>query len=615
VVSQDSGEAHCLEDEVLCFVKGGQRGAILINGPPGAGKTTALCHLAAVLPQGFGVWVLDEPDEALLIRRAAEGVVVYTAIRPLAPKHLASFFLAPWGGDELIEYLLSAARQRCALIMTRLKTDPGRDAIGGNPELWAIVLDRMAASTSVVSLDDALRRELAARLRSTVTHRAVEDLCLQRLTTFRGASAVLPGPRPEHAAAGLNSALWRLVRHRPVQLLMAAARIADDLSRGQSGDYLDAPLPRDLVEEAGARLRNQTAALKSLRGVVDGDRPHAQPMAASLLLAAGSRWRPVPRKNPYRLAGAYLDRARWHGVDLRHADLSEADLSDAVLPRALLDGARLEGTKLRRSSLREALVRRASLIGADLGEADLTALNAEGANFKNANLERADFTGACLRHARLQEANLARARLAGADLTDADLRQAQIDGADFTGARLDLASMQGMTLSRSVFRDAHFDGTNLVECDLEGMELPDAHFGKAILVDAGLTGSRMPRADFRGACLMGARLAEIDWEGACLAGADLRKACFHLGSTRSGLVQSPIACEGSRTGFYTDDFEEQYFKSIEEIRKANLRSADLRGARIDDVDFYLVDLRDARFSAGQAEHFRRCGAILSEGPR
>jgi len=55
---------------------------------------------------------------------------------------------------------------------------------------------------------------------------------------------------------------------------------------------------------------------------------------------------------------------------------------------------------------------------------------------------------------------------------------------------------------------------------------------------------------------------------------------------------------------------DQDIKPAEEIRKANLRAADLRGASIDDVDFYLVDLRDARYTEEQAEHFRRCRAIL-----
>ena len=48
----------------------------------------------------------------------------------------------------------------------------------------------------------------------------------------------------------------------------------------------------------------------------------------------------------------------------------------------------------------------------------------------------------------------------------------------------------------------------------------------------------------------------------------------------------------------------------ESMRKANLCGADLRGAMIDDVDFYLVDLRYAKYDADQAEYLRHSGAIL-----
>ena len=85
-----------------------------------------------------------------------------------------------------------------------------------------------------------------------------------------------------------------------------------------------------------------------------------------------------------------------------------------------------------------------------------------------------------------------------------------------------------------------------------------------------------------------------------------------MGSSRSGLVNSPIASEGSRTGFYTDDFDEQDFKSPEEIRKANLRGVDLRGANLEGVDLYLVDLRGATLGDGHALHARRSGAILHD---
>ena len=125
----------------------------------------------------------------------------------------------------------------------------------------------------------------------------------------------------------------------------------------------------------------------------------------------------------------------------------------------------------------------------------------------------------------------------------------------------------------------------------------------------------MPNANFQGADLRDAGLAEVEWPGACLCDADLRGVNFHLGSSRGGLVGSPIACEGSRTGFYTDDYHDKDIKPPEEIRKANLRGADLRGAHIQDVDFYLVDLRDAHYTEKQAEHFRNCRAILDDRVR
>jgi uncharacterized protein YjbI with pentapeptide repeats len=175
---------------------------------------------------------------------------------------------------------------------------------------------------------------------------------------------------------------------------------------------------------------------------------------------------------------------------------------------------------------------------------------------------------------------------------------------------LEGACLSGLKLAHATFIGSNLSKADLSKCDMEYMEMPAGVFRGANLEGALLTGSSMPRADFRNARLCQAGLADVDWEGADLRGSDLTNASFHLGSSRSGLVGSPIASEGTRTGFYTDDYTEQDFKPPEEIRKANLCGADLRGAKIEAVDFYLVDLRNALYDSDQEQHFRRCGAIL-----
>jgi uncharacterized protein YjbI with pentapeptide repeats len=85
-----------------------------------------------------------------------------------------------------------------------------------------------------------------------------------------------------------------------------------------------------------------------------------------------------------------------------------------------------------------------------------------------------------------------------------------------------------------------------------------------------------------------------------------------MGSSRSGLVNSPYACEGSKTGFYTDDLEDLNFKRPEEVRKANLRGADLRNVKAEGVDFYLVDLREAKLDARLRDQAAQTGAILDD---
>ena len=50
VVSPVSGETLLLEDEILSLLERDESGVVWLVGGPGAGKTTALAHLAAVVP-------------------------------------------------------------------------------------------------------------------------------------------------------------------------------------------------------------------------------------------------------------------------------------------------------------------------------------------------------------------------------------------------------------------------------------------------------------------------------------------------------------------------------------------------------------------------------------
>jgi uncharacterized protein YjbI with pentapeptide repeats len=610
-VLSSEGGSFCLEDEIYPFAKSGDRGAIRIDGPTGWGKSTALRHLLATLPPELGVRVLDGPDQATLAEHAGSALVVYASDATAYSKHLATFLLAPWGEDELIEYLLAASSKRCGSVMARLKAADDRFLAEGNPELWVVVLNRMIDDDSIASVRQALRCEcnLAARLRDEKLRERVGDYCLWKLD--------VPVTSPPEAAeqAGWRSGhphLHRLIRHRAVQLLIAADRLAADLANADVPcSFLGRLLRRDLVVETGLLIRDRPEITDRLASMVAAVTPWTHAMGASLLHAAKIGWRPAPGRAP-RLSYAYLEGVDWPGIVLSMAEMIRVEMDDACLWKANLDWARLDNARLRRAKLNAASLEGVSAIEADLRHADLSNSRADGAQLHKSNLVNARLESASLRKTWLTHANLTSARLARADLSGANLEGATIDGADFSGANLESANLSALTLSKANFNGASFAAAKLCACNLEGMELPGANFAGAKLNDALLTSSIMPRAYFRKADLRDSGLAEVSWQGACLAEADLRGVSFHMGSSRSGLVNSPIASEGSRTGFYTDDFDEQDFKSPEEIRKADLRGVDLRGANITGVDFYLVDLRGATLDPDQALHVRRCGAILQD---
>ncbi|MGQ0636418.1 MAG: pentapeptide repeat-containing protein [Planctomycetaceae bacterium] len=620
VVSPVTGDSLLLEDLVLLHFERGRPGVIWICGGPGSGKTTALAHLAAVLPPATGVTLRDTRE--VPTAELSQGLVIAFCESQIARSNaLAVYELAPWGQDELIEYLLKVWPDRCHSVMRCCGTVDDQEFLRGIPELWRPVLDVLAGDENVPTIREALRRVLDEFLSKTNLRDPVSRWCLARLIPMSDASergGAAAGPAVD------DPSIARLLRHRPLQLLAAARHIARELASEGQGISLATPLPRDLVAEAADLISSNKQALRHLEALLT--RPQRQvlhPMAASLKLAAEPEWRPrVSRVRGARkglrrervvipnLAGAYLAGAQWSKLDLAGIHLADADLHGADLTEATLDDAQATHADLSGARLNGARLLRLDGVTISLKNADLSYIRATGALLLSADASGTNFEGAMLGRATFVNANLCGATFKRANLAFANLFGAKMEAASFVQTEFQGASLGGVALRLAEFRHCSFQQANLADCDFEGMRSLGTNFRQANLTRALLTGTLIPGADFRGAILVNAGLAEIDWERANLQGSDLRGASFHLGSSRSGLVDSPIACYGSRTGFYTDDYCEQDFKPPEEIRKANLRGADLRGARIDGVDFYLVDLRDARYDARQEEQFRGCGAIL-----
>lgn len=592
-----------LEDEVRAFIEMGARGRIEVLGPPGCGKTTALEHLAALFSDGRRFSLLDEPTHDQLAD-LPDGPVIYTAAGPYQGGHLAVYRLPPWSQDDLIEYLLSVHRPSCASVMARVQ---GEDhlLLGGFPELWRIALDRLAADETLPDVRRALHRHLQEHLTDTDLLERARSACLNVLVTpeLSLSDAVMAIARP-----GFENSLIRVLRHPPMQRMLAAERIAADLHGEADCDYLVKYLPRELVEATGHLIAEDSRSLEHLHRLLAGP-PWSHAMAASLLHAAGAS-ASLREKCPTQLAGAYLDGVSWSSVSLKGGNLFEASLTAAILSGADLAHADLGNSNLALARLCGACLDGCVFARADLQDADLRDVHAVAAHFVAANLTKADFTQAQLLRTRFAESNLTAAVFHDANLLGADFNRAILTDADFSGADLTRAILSGLCLRKAHWQGARFTEAHMDDCDLEYMTLPDADFEEAHLDRALLTGSTLFGGNFRGASLREAGLADIEWEGADLRDADLRGASFHMGSTRSGLVGSTVPCEGSKTGFYTDDYDEQTYKAPEEIRKANLCNADLRGAILDGVDFYLVDLRGAKYDEKYEDNLRRCGAIL-----
>ena len=599
---QPSGEVVLLEDVVAEFLAAGRSQTILLFGEVGAGTTAALHHLAERFATNPGVQFDDSSYEPESPTEDPRGWIIIHSEKPHFG-HLIRARLTGWGRDEWIEYLLAVHHNQCASVMRRIQADAEGDELGDNPSLWRQVLDEFAADEALTTIKAALQR---------VALRMFPDRESRLSAGWRSFDAMVLGKQSVESLFEKHTRLSKPA----ILLILAAEAVAIELENGDPRGSLRHQWPGRLVHDVALYVAKSQPIQDRLRRLLVPKHRDVHPLAASLLHVSGSGWKPEPprldflKSGQWNLAGAFLAEANWSDVNLARCDLSKTILTRANLERAKLDGAIADAADFSHADLQHAVLSRFRGIAANFRGAGLALAHGEHVYLEGADLSFANLVEAKLTNSQLQGANLSKALFRRATLTATNFVEAVLDRADFTDADLELSNLSGVDLTVACFERARFTKAILVRCCLEGMELPGAVFIGADLTNALLTGSMMPQANFAGAILIGAGLADIDWEFANLRDADLRNVSFHMGSTRSGLVGSNIPMLGSRTGFYTDDYNEQDFKSPEEIRKANLRGADLRGAIIDHTDFYLVDLRDALYDSRQEQHFRRCGAIL-----
>lgn len=596
-------------DEVVAEIADELDGGLIeISGPSGSGKSMAVAHLAAALGANERLSFLDEPTAAEL--DVKQGLIVVADLPAGIERYGVELKLAPWGPDDLIESLLANWPEACAGVMSRLGDAARRR---WSPRLAQIVLARFAANTAA----DNPIAELCGHIREQLPlwaqwHSACRYCLALHSLGLTSGQTVIASEQLE--AVVCPNEVRKLLRHTVIHEQLAAEALVEGLDRKSIAD-LDRVLSAELTAIAGPRLRSHRRAMKTLtQALQPKTKPTIQAMAASLSYAAipGRTWRPWARTDAWQLARGRFPAARWSGIVLENGDLSGADLGGANLIGACMRNAKLHQTNLSLADLSSANLIGIAANAARLAGAVLCGAKLSKASLPFCQLQEGDLSAADLTDVDLEGADLSGAHLGRADLTGARLKSAVLEGASFTGAMLRGAMLAGLDLRTVQFEGACLEEAILTEAQLEDVRWPAARLHGARMNRAHLTGSRMPCGDLRGVNLTSAGLAEIEWEGADLRGAILTDATFHMGSSRSGLVGSPIACEGSKTGFYTDDYEDKYFKRPEEIRKANLCGADLRGAKIDGLDFYLVDLRGAKLDSLQLEHVRRCGAILGK---
>ncbi len=606
------GESRLLDHILQEHLRAKRVHRIVICGPRGAGKSFALRYVAerfssevtAGLIRLLDVRDVRSADGALKSAVADSGMITVIVARTQECPDATVYQMAAWDRDDVIEYVLQRFPDQSVSLLNR--TADGA-FLEGLPELWVLVLEELAANKSLDSAEAAMWEILNRLMRrcgeaTDIGKKTWEDLGNDKVK--EQASSVLdPATLP----------LGRLQELHPVQCMLAAEYFCSQLQTRSGMEILSRPIPEDVLPIIARRLRNNKRIISDLAALLILHADAAlYASAMTLLLAIDPTWRPARSLARTNLKGAVLDGANWSEVDLSHTVITGISANDASFHHCDFTNAHASYASFRRTSFRCAKLTAFVFDHGFAPDSDFSHIVGHQSCFRRADLRGSNFEQTQMAESVFDSSQLCGVSFRGSYLPKASFYDANVQDADFSQCDLMMANLSHLDLTTTNLRGAMLHNARMVSCNLENVDLTQFNLMGANLRSSSLSGSEAQGANLQKVNLRAAQLGEVDWENADLRNADLRDVVFHLGASREGLLSSPYASEGTRTGFYTDERLEQHFKAPEEIRKANLKGVNLLGAHIEGVDFYLVDLRGAKMSREQYHQAASTGAILHD---
>lgn len=572
----------------------------------GEGKSTAIKHLRGCYATYSEVRFLDNGQPVQQLDDWE--LTVFSS--PTFVRGNVELKLARWSLDDCIEYLMFKSPARCKSVMCRLMESKDLWLASGSPRIISRALDLMIEHDDIRSMESAIAAHYEAYPFKRKRHRTkIINRCLHNLLN----DAQLGMDLQRYVPSYLDQDLAKFVGVQTVRYVLAAKKLIEVLEKGKTPACLAQTWTPKWIEYFADVLdrEDSSSAIEFLESLANSVWSSYSSNAASVLYGLDANWLPT----------------RQTELNYEYAQLPGLSARELILENSLITKASLQRANLPFCSLENSNVTGSDFSDANLSNCKLRLLVAKHADFSGANLQNVDacksnFNNACLINSKMDngdfsEASFLNADLRGASLKSAVFRKSKLSHCNFSGATFSGANFNFSNLSAANFSDVElaatcFNSCNMSKSSFEGQVLNGIVFSRCKLTSAFFSNSCLNKCSLLRSDLRNAKLGDIVWNDCDLRGVNFSNCHFHYGSTRSGLVGSPYPSHGTRTGFYTDDYDDQHYRRIEDIRKASLQGCDLTDAKVFDADFYLVDLRGATYDEHQRKHFQSCGAILND---